>query len=203
MKKFFLIFTLLISLPAIINAQIGIKAGINFSYISGDTDLVTNRSSKVGFQGGLMYKIAVKDDWLSVQPELIYIRKGGIFHIDQLKFDVRLDYVELPVLGVINFLGGNLNVHLGPQFSFLTKVEYAVVDESGMGSDFKDSDLSNYNTFDLGMAMGLGVELEIVMIELRYSIGFLAVEKGVNYDGQQYDPSSKNFNVQFLVGYLF
>jgi hypothetical protein len=203
MKKYFLILTLIVYLPATSTAQFGIKAGVNFSYISGNEDMVSNKSSKVGFQGGLMFKIALKDDWLSVQPELIYIRKGGIFYMDQLKFDVRVDYVELPVLGVINFLGGNLNIYLGPQFSLLTKVEYVIFEENGAGSDFKDTDLSHYETFDIGLAAGIGVELETVIIELRSSIGFLAVEKDLNYNGQQYYPSSKNFNVQFLVGYFF
>jgi len=186
-----------------ISAQFGFKAGVNLSYISGREDLISNRVSKVGLQGGLMYKIHVKEDWLSVQPELIYIRKGGAFDIDQVSFDAKLDYIELPVLGVINLLGGVLNIHAGPQFSFLTKVAYTGSEASTPSNSFKDTDLSNYNSFDIGLTLGTGLELEIVMVELRYSIGFLAVEKGFSYNGQQYDPSSKNFNVQFLVGYLF
>ncbi len=203
MKNHYLILALFICLPAISKAQFGVKAGVNFSDISGNEELVSNTSSKVGFQGGVMYKISIKKNWLSLQPEVIYIRKGGIFYIEQLKIDARLDYVELPVLGMINLFGGNLNIHLGPQFSLLSNVEYAISEESGMGGNINKSDLCNYNTFDIGIVGGIGVELEEVIVELRSSIGFLAVEKGFNYNGQQYNPSSKNFNVQFIAGYLF
>ncbi len=203
MNRFFLILIISIASPCGINAQFGFKAGVNLSYISGNGDLASNRVSKFGFQGGVMVRIPVKEDWLFVQPELIYIQKGGAFDIGTINFDANLDYIELPVLAGINLLGGVLNFHAGPQFSFLTKVAYTGADGNNPSNSFKNTDLSNYNSFDIGLAIGTGIELEIVMIELRYSIGFLAVEKDFSYNGQQYDPSSKNFNVQLWVGYLF
>jgi len=148
-----------------------------------------------------MYKIPVKEDWLSIQPELLYIQKGGELSINRISIEADLDYIEIPVLLVYNLLGGVLAMEVGPQFSFLTKVNYQVYEDNN--PTFTDTDLDNYNLFDFGLTMGIGLELEIVMIELRYSIGFLHIEKGFTYDGQFYDPSSNNFNVQFLVGYLF
>ena len=91
--------------------------------------------------------------------------------------DAKLDYIELPVLGVFNILGGIVNVHAGPQFSYLTNVVYTVREENGPTETFKNTDLNNYNQFDFGLAIGVGVELEIVMIELRYSIGFFRCRK--------------------------
>ncbi len=201
MKKIFLFCLVLIVLPSIVKAQFGIKAGVNLSYINGNNDIVSNRESRVGFEAGLMYKIPVKEDWLSIQPELLYIQKGGVFNINQISIEADLDYIEIPVLLVYNLLGGVLAMEVGPQFSFLTKVNYQVYEDNN--PTFTDTDLDNYNLFDFGLTVGIGLELEIVMIELRYSIGFLEIEKGFTYGGQFYDPSSNNFNVQFLVGYIF
>ena len=203
MHKFLLAALFTFSCSTLLPAQLGIKAGFNLSYVNGENDLISNRATRIGFQGGIMYKIPVNGGSFSIQPELIYIQKGGEFNIDQLKIDARLGYVEMPILGVYNLLGGVLNFHGGLQFSFLTDVEYTIAEENGPSNNFRDTDLSNYNQFDFGLTLGAGLQLEVVMIELRYSIGFLGVEKGFTYDGQQYNPSSKNFNAQFLVGYFF
>ena len=51
----------------------------------------------------------------------------------------------------------------------------------------------NTTNFDFGGVLGAGVELEIVMIELRYSIGFLDVERSIEFSGQTYHLASNNF----------
>ena len=203
MHKILMIFCLCFIVSTTAFAQFGIKAGFNLSYINGKDNLLQNRSSRINFQSGIMYKIPIKEDRFSIQPELIYIQKGGKFSINPIEVDAKLDYIELPILGVFNILGGIVNVHAGPQFSYLTNVVYTIKEENGPTETFKNTDLSNYNQFDIGLALGVGVELEIVMIELRYSIGFLGVEKDFDFNGQVYNPSSKNFNAQFIVSYFF
>jgi len=203
MRKLLILFFLIITTSAPSYCQFGIKAGVNLSYVNGNDDIVTSRASKVGFQGGLMYKIFIKDDWLSIQPELAYIQKGGTFDIDTLNITANLDYVELPVMCVFNVLGGIINFHAGPQFSFLSSVNYTVSEANGSTNDFNDTDLNNFNIFDFGLALGVGAELENVMIELRSSFGFISIEKGFEYNGQMYNPSSKNLNIQFIASYLF
>ena len=203
MIRTLLILSFLIGSLSFSNAQFGIKAGLNLNYINGADNLLSNRASRIGIEGGLMYKIHVTEDFFSIQPELIYIQKGGKFSIDPARIDAKLDYLEMPLLAVFNPLGGIFNLHAGPQFSYLTNVVYTIKDENGTSETLKNTELDNYNQLDVGVALGLGVELEIVMIELRYSIGFLAVEKAFEYNGQTYDPSSKNFNAQFIVSYLF
>lgn len=119
MKKILLISFITLTLPTLINAQFGMKVGANISYFNGSSDIVSSRSSRIGFLGGFMYKLAIKDDWLSIQPELIVIQKGGKFNINHWKIDANLNYLEMPVLGVFNILGGLINLHAGPQFSYL------------------------------------------------------------------------------------
>ena len=94
-----------------------------------------------------MYKIPVKEDWLAIQPELIYIQKGSEFSIEQVKIDANLEYVEFPVLGVVNFLGGIINVHAGPQFSWLSRVRYIFTDGNSPQNKLEDDDKSKYNQF--------------------------------------------------------
>jgi len=203
MKKILLVSIILLALPSLMNAQFGMKVGFNLSYFNGSNDFVSNRSSRIGFQGGLMYKIPIKDDVFSIQPEIIVIQKGGQFTIEQYKVDAKLDYIEFPILGMFNILGGLLNLQAGPQFSWLNRAEYKYTDENNITNSFDDKELDNYKTFDIGVVLGVGLELEIVTIEARYSVGFLEVERKFEYNGQPIDPASKNFNAQFIIGYYF
>ena len=202
MKKLLLIFLIIMISPAIINAQFGIKAGINLSYFNGDNNIVTNSSSRIGFQGGFIYKIAIKDDRFSIQPELIVIQKGGLFKIKEWKVDANLNYIEMPVVAMYNIFGGLVNFHAGPQFSYLMKAKYEF-EENNQTNIYEYTDLDNYDRFDIGFVIGTGVEFEIISIELRYSIGFLNVERTLTIDGQNYNPSSTNFNFQFNIAYFF
>ncbi|WP_400192353.1 porin family protein [Hymenobacter sp. B81] len=121
--------------------RIGLKAGATYSNISGDNVSQIAGSGyetslgkyKIGYNVGLAATLPISSDgFFSIQPELLYNRKGyqletdskstnttlpaGVSKIEQEQERV-LHYIDVPVLAKIN--AGGLFFELGPQFSYL------------------------------------------------------------------------------------
>ena len=136
------------------SARFGVKAGVNVA-----TTNEPNSSSVVGFVGGGFLTLSLTD-MIAVQPELLFTMKGrkavetvqnfGIIHSE-----VRLNYIELPVLAKLNILrGGNIAPHLfaGPFFSIF---------------------LESFKSTDFGLSVGGGVDFDLaqlkITVDARYS----------------------------------
>jgi len=136
MKKTLLVLSLIILAVFGAEAQkarVGLKAGANFADV--DTDFTTD--SKTGFHVGLYGEFGAAG--ISVMPEILFSTKGAK--------DFDLTYVEVPILIKKSF-AKVLNIHLGPQFGFLTKAD-------NIGGDFKDE----LKGSDISGVVGLGLDL--------------------------------------------
>ena len=83
-------------------ARFGFKAGLNLSNMY--TKDVQDENMILGFNGGLFLKIPVTPNF-AFQPELLYTTKGSELTYNSFvsgKASFSLNYVELPVLAVIN-----------------------------------------------------------------------------------------------------
>jgi hypothetical protein len=203
MKNLFLLFLISTYFPFAVLAQFGLKGGTNLSYISGQTDIVTQKESKVAFQFGIVYKHLLENHQFAIQPELKFIRKGARFQIGDFKVDGQLDYIEIPLMGVFNFLDGALSFQAGPQFGFLTSVVYDYEKEGAPEESFEDNDLDHYHSFDLGLAVGVALNLDNFFIELRYNIGLLDIDKDIMVNGIPLEANAKNFNAELSIGHFF
>ncbi len=172
MKKILLFSMIFLAALTVSNAQIsgGIKGGLNFANVdaTGDPD------GKTGFHFGAFANIGLAG--ISLQPEILYSTKGAD--------DFDLTYVEVPILLKKNF-AKVVNIHLGPQFGFLTKAESNDVDVK----DFvKGTDLS--------LAVGGGLDLPMgLSAGLRYVLGLSDIN---DFDGGD---EIKNRTFQVYVGY--
>ncbi|MFD3002129.1 porin family protein [Pontibacter toksunensis] len=120
MKKFFVFFAFVIVTIVAAQAQprFGVRAGANYSGISGDN--VDNLDRVFGFHAGITSQFYVTPDtFLTIHPEILYSQKGAEY--EATGFKVRLDYIDLPVLARIN--AGPLYFEGGPQLSFRIKEE--------------------------------------------------------------------------------
>ena len=145
----------------------GIKGGINVSnlYIND----VSDENSRIGFNVGI-YGQLFPSDVFTIQPELLYTTKGTKAVYDGVfvgSTDFNLNYIELPVLGVIK-LGKVMELHLGPYFGYLVNANIKYDGDFGSGNNELDRD--NFTKLDYGIAAGLGskfwrcCKLEHVMI---------------------------------------
>lgn len=129
--------------------NLGVKAGVNFSTLTGDTE--TDLENKTGYHIGAIAELGLNDKF-SIQPELIYSTQGAKWK----DVDFKINYINVPVLAKI-YVVKSFSVMAGPQFGY-------VIDDNNIGdTDWKEFDLS-------GTA---GAELKILSFfaQARYNFG--------------------------------
>ena len=107
--------------------------------------------------------------WLNsvaIQPELTYVQKRS--HSSSTT-DVRLDYIEVPVLARMRVFKG-IYATEGVAFGFPVKAE--VVASSGATADIK----SQITSPDVSIVIGGGGSIGIFGIEIRYEGGFRQID---------------------------
>ena len=214
MKKIILI-TVLAVFCSMANAQdepikgsdimFGLKAGMNFSMISGDdTD---DFDGKFGIHAGIVAEFPLSEKF-SIQPELMYSAQGdkGSFVEEGLKMDaeLKLDYLVLPVMAKY-YVGDGFSLEAGPQIGFTVNSELSVKAE-GMSVTVDLKDL--VKDIDFGFGFGLGYKLENGLnFSGRYNVGitnFFESEGSLLGETIYSDGSTNQNNVfQLSIGYFF
>lgn len=170
-----------------VNAQqikLGVKAGVNFATITGDTEGVDSRTS---FHAGAVAEFSLVEK-LFLQPELLYSSQGAKSGspTDELK----LDYLNIPVLAKY-FVAEGFSIEVGPQIGFIlsAKEEY-----DGTSEDVKDS----LKSTDFGLNFGIAYEMKTGLnFDARYYLGLSNISD-VGGSG-----NFKNGVFQISIGYFF
>jgi hypothetical protein len=150
--------------------QIGVEGGFNVASLNGPVGDVY--ASRLGFVGGGFLNLPF-GPMLAFQPELLYEQKGGQVNGNPY----RLDYLEVPVLLDISCLGP-LGILLGPSFA-------ANLDNQGV---------SNPNSTDVGLILGVQLDLLPILLSGRYEVGLTDVSTDANV---------QNGTFTFLAGLSF
>ena len=176
MRKIALLIALTIFGLTQANAQnFGFKGGYNYSSFNGDVAKDNTLKGLSGFYVGALLELPL-GDVISLQPEVIYSRQGAAWEKDynmpilgkgSLKNDLRLDYLNIPVMAKVNL--GPLFLQGGVQFGFLVgKPETSSTVNGRRITEEVDKDA--YASFDFGVGAGLGVNLnQHFFIEARYT----------------------------------
>lgn len=182
--------------------KIGVKGGLNLTNLY--VDDVEDENMKLGFNLGLFAKLPVTQGF-SIQPELLYSVKGskltydlGILGSNEYRFN--LNYVEVPVLAVIN-LSKNFNVHAGGYAAYLAQANIKR-ENDGPNDQIANLNEDNFNRFDYGLVGGLGIDIDAVTIGARYNYGLREVGKADNF-GSQALKNSKNSAISVYIGFGF
>jgi len=180
----------------------GIKAGVNVSSISDDG--YDDTKAKAGFAGGLFLNAPISE-MFSIQPEVMYSQLGAktdyTFAGTKFENELKLDYVTVPVMFQFRATPA-FYIEAGPEFGFLVsaKNKLTVSNNSGSGSDTDELDKDDFNSFNMGAALGLGFDITPNFgVNARYVAGFSDVTKPAS------DPSTdaKNRNNTFQAGVYF
>jgi hypothetical protein len=165
---------------------LGLKAGVNFAThkADGSNVAVPDFKSKTGFVGG-GYVNYFFGETFGIQPEVLFSQKGA--KIEDVDLVNNLTYVDIPVLVRIHFLKV-LDVHVGPQFSFLAN---ATQDGTGADEDLKEK-LKNS---EVALAFGAGVNLPLKLnLTARYILGLTDIS-------EIQDVEIKNSAFQLTLGF--
>ncbi len=200
MKKLLLFTTVAIFAFVNANAQgefrIGFKAGVNIASIGGDDTFgVGSLGSRTGFHIGGLVEIPITEK-ISIQPELLYSMKGSNIDFSSGDTDVKLDYIDIPIMGKYHIIQG-LSGELGPVIGVLVKAD---ADNGDDTQDIKDF----YKSTDIALGIGASYRLPMgVFFSLRYNKGLTDINDG-DMDGNNGNNFKNQNNVfQASAGYSF
>ena len=164
MKKNILVFTTFLFINFFTNAQdanVGIKAGSNFTKIDGQS---FKDGYKLSFQGGLFMELDFNKK-IGIQPEFLFSQiksenNTGVINYTFQNNEVNLNYLSIPILFRYK-VAKILVLNVGPQYSFLlNKSDNKLV---GGSEPFKSSDFA--------MIGGAQLNFKYMRIYGRYAIG--------------------------------
>ncbi len=190
MKKIILVFSTIFLITITSKAQdanVGIKAGTNFTKIDGQS---FKEGYKTSFQGGLFMEIDFNKK-IGIQPEFLYSQTKSENTSATLPFtfqnsDVNLNYLTIPILFRYK-IANVLVLNVGPQNSFLlNKSENKLV---GGSEPFKSSDFA--------MIGGAQLNFRYLRIYGRYAIGLN------NINDLSESNKWKSQQIQFGLGFKF
>lgn len=182
-------------------AKFGIKGGVNFSNIY--VEDVDDNNVLTSFNAGVFANFPV-GDILSLQPEILYSRKGAKLTYDNDfgtgTSEFKLNYIEVPVLFKVN-ITDNLNVHAGPYFAYLIDAQEKNNFDGVIDTEDTDNyDNDDFNKFDVGISGGIELEFSSIGIGARYNYGFSTIGKERDFAGTTYTyPDGKNSSLSLYV----
>ncbi|MBE7169862.1 MAG: PorT family protein [Williamsia sp.] len=185
-----------------LSPKFGVKGGLNLSNLY--VDDVQDENMKASFNLGLYAKLPLARGF-SLQPELLYSGKGAKLAYNNVllgngEYRFNLNYVELPVLAVINIVK-NLNLQAGPYAAYLVNADITRLNSaSGSVDKIKDLKTADFKRFDYGLAGGLGLDVQNFTIGARYNYGLNEVGKGNASVAGQATRNSKNSVISLFIG---
>ncbi|MEZ4910125.1 MAG: porin family protein [Saprospiraceae bacterium] len=194
MNKIYFILGLFLFCNINVNAQLGVRAGLNFASVSAENGGVTlNSDSKLGFHFGLVNDFKLSDN-LTFRPGILYSVKGSkltldIFGVNETITD-EYTYLDVPLHFVYNFTGEEKGffAEAGPYLAFLLSAK-------SQDEDVKDL----LKSLDFGLNFGLGYDLGNFIIGANYSFGLSNIADGEDSE----DVNVKNKNIAVYGVYQF
>lgn len=185
--------------------KLGLKAGYNWSYLTGSADGF-NKNNKTGFMLGAFYAPATKGR--GFRTEVVFSRQGYSYDNGGHNTDVLNDYIYFPQLVTFG-IGHVFQIQAGAQIGYLLN--------SKLSKSSKDISITNLmNRLDYGFAGGAEVyPFKGLLIGARYNLGLGKLYK--HYEDQlnnptprpyplPFDPNKTDFKngvVQLYIGYRF
>lgn len=219
-KFLFLLIVFVFSL-AVSKAQIGLRAGVNFSNVAGHNvgGEKLNLKINTGFHAGVVYDIRLSEGF-GFQPGLLFSTKGskekGVPGPDNYSFVKTGYYLELPINVIYHpVLGsGNLLLGAGPYLGY------------GLGGKWKNesstnakgtlvfvNDFDQYDNaggrnlvygrkFDYGLNLLAGYQFSNkVSVQVNSQLGLMDITP--LKDGQKLGVIQNNIQISFSAGYSF
>lgn len=185
---------------------IGFRAGLSLASFHGgdvgeaadaDDMLVSGPESLTGLCAGVFVAIPITDTLL-FQPEALYSQKGATYTLFGEDLDLKLDYLEVPVLLKARFGTGAARpaVFAGPAIGFKLRAKGQFQDQT--------EDLDETKGTDFGLVFGAGVDLTAgsgaFVVDARYTLGLSTIDDASS-DDLRADIKNKAFTLS--IGYSF
>ena len=156
----------------------GVLVGLNSANLKFDPEQNAKPERRTGFVAGLSFNMPVQD-MFSVELDALFAQKGAKFSNQGFTQKVKLNYVDIPVLGRINLPGaGPARVHLlvGPSFNFKVSEKF---EENGKETN---NDKDQVEKFETALVIGGRVNVNRFRVEARYGLGLSNIAKDSGSD---------------------
>lgn len=181
----FLLFGMISTATAQGLVNFGIKGGLNITNI---TNVDYDTDPRNGFTIGASIDFSIPAAPIGIETGAYYSQKGAKASDGGFTSNLKIDYIEVPVLAKIN-LGppGPISPHLiaGPYAGFNINADAEVSDGSGSVSGDVSDDVED---IEFGGMAGLGLEFNLAVTKLsaqfRYSAGFTSIYSDDSSDGK-------------------
>ena len=182
-------------------AQIGIKAGLNFANVSKASSI--NSGSRSGFHAGILFAPASKKI-IGSRTELLFSRQGYDYKTSTNTGKVSLDYIMLPQSMSIN-ITKFVSLLVGAQMAFLVNAKADTTTSNGSTNSYEEI-MDFYNRFDYGFGVGAEIHpFKGLLVGAKYNISLGKLYKDAQ-SGQMPSFASidaKNNLVQIFAGWKF
>ena len=151
---------------AVGGVEAGVKGGVNIANQTSNPDDQAPADSRTGLALGGFVGIPVLPN-LQIQPEALFMMKGGEDSDAGTTSTYKLNYVEVPVLAKLGFMNqspAHPSLFVGPSIGFAASSK---ADVAGATVDLKD----NTKPFDVGVVVGAGLDFQNVGVDVRYTRG--------------------------------
>lgn len=186
MKKIavYIIISLFLVSSASAQLSIGPKIGYTASKLSVDESDISSSFSN-SFQYGAFVRIG--EEWF-IQPEIMITQKGGELAYEAMNYGSThktIDFAVLLGINIFDYKSAKLNIQAGPVASIITDKGVLEIPDVVEESELNDAMWS--------MQFGLGVDLLMFTLDVRYELGMSNVYSG--------DFNAKNSLIQVTVGW--
>ena len=183
----------------------GFHGGPAFASLVSEPPPTTPYESKTGPAFGVTANLRLAS-WLYLQPELLYVSKGGTATTVLTTASVKYTYIELPLLLEFKFRFGNWMpfFQTGPFVGYnLGATSTSTVTATGNSTDTDQK--NNTKAIEFGAYVGAGLDFLVgsktsINLTLRYSLGLSNIDNTTTATSAT---SLKNRNFQALIGMNF
>lgn len=179
--------------------MVGIKGGFVAADLNADNvEEAADLSSATGFGVGAFLQVMVAPN-VSIQPEALYLMKGG--KDDTEDAEIELSYLQVPILVQYHIpaVGVSPRIFAGPSIAFELACDISVGD---LEASCEDDEL-NTKSADFGVVFGAGVDIPaggvVVTLDGRYDLGVSNILDA----SESEDVSAKNRSWEFFAGIGF
>ena len=166
----------------------GIVAGLNLANVTGDN--ITNNKMKLGFALGGFITFGINHQF-AIRPEIYYSAKGFGIDTEIYDFDLSLNYLDIPILGVFS-INKNINLFAGPYIEIYLNGKITNVNDN-VSQDIESDEI---NSPGFGLTVGTEYRIQQFSIGSRYNLGLSNIPDD---DSDKY----KHSVIQFIVGFYF
>jgi hypothetical protein len=181
---FSILFSLFVVSSAFAQLSIGPKIGYTASKLSFDENDISSSFSS-SFQYGVFARIG--EEWF-IQPEIMVTQKGSVLTHNSREYNGRhntIDFAALFGIYLLDLKVAKLNFQAGPVASIIT--------DKGILSIPDEVENAELNDAVWAMQFGLGVDVLMFTLDVRYELGMSSVYSG--------DFNAKNSLFQVTLGW--